>query len=95
MTESEKKQSHTGNLKVENLVVEYRSGGQTIHAVNHISFELPGGRALGLVGETGAGKTTTAKSIMRILPDYATQKVEGKILYNGEDLLKLEEVQIR
>ena len=95
MTESEKKQSHTGNLKVENLVVEYRSGGQTIHAVNHISFELPGGRALGLVGETGAGKTTTAKSIMRILPDYATQKVEGKILYNGEDLLKLEEVQMR
>ena len=44
-----------GYLSVQDLVVEYRSGGETVQAVNHISFDLPGGRSLGLVGETGAG----------------------------------------
>lgn len=84
-----------GYLSVQDLVVEYRSGGETVQAVNHISFDLPGGRSLGLVGETGAGKTTTAKSIMRILPDHATQKVEGVIEYNGKDILKISEAEMQ
>ena len=43
-------------LKVENLVVEYRTGGKVVHAVNNVSFELERGKTLGLVGETGAGR---------------------------------------
>lgn len=84
-----------GYLSVQDLVVEYRSGGETVQAVNHISFDLPGGRSLGLVGETGAGKTTTAKSIMRILPDHATQKVAGVIEYDGTDILKISETEMQ
>lgn len=84
-----------GCLSVQDLVVEYRSGGETVQAVNHISFDLPGGRSLGFVGETGAGKTTTAKSIMRILPDHATQKVCGVIEYDGTDILKISEAEMQ
>lgn len=56
-------------LQVRDLVVEYTSDGKVIHAVNGVNFDLERGKALALVGETGAGKTTIAKSIMRILPD--------------------------
>ena len=49
-------------LRVENLRVEYVSGGKTVHAVNDVSFDLERGKTLGLVGETGAGKTTIAKT---------------------------------
>ena len=55
-------------LSVRGLTVEYTSGGDVIHAVNGVSFDLERGQSLGLVGETGAGKTTIAKSILRILP---------------------------
>ena len=53
-------------IEVKNLVVHYTSGGKEIHAVNDVSFKLEKGETLGLVGETGAGKTTIAKSILRI-----------------------------
>ncbi|MCC8066050.1 MAG: ATP-binding cassette domain-containing protein, partial [Clostridiales bacterium] len=56
-------------LSVKDLVVEYTSDGEIVHAVNGVSFELERGKTLGLVGETGAGKTTIVKSIMQILPD--------------------------
>ena len=56
-------------LSVKDLVVEYMSEGQVVHAVNGVSLTLERGTTLGLVGETGAGKTTIAKSILRILPD--------------------------
>lgn len=78
-------------LSVKDLRVEYSSGGNTIHAVNGVTFSVRKGSSLGLVGETGAGKTTIAKSIMRILPDHATQSVEGEILFEGRDLLKISE----
>ena len=51
-------------LEVEDLSVEYHSGGSVVHAVNHVSFALERGRTIGLVGETGAGKTSTALAIM-------------------------------
>ena len=56
-------------LSVRDLVVEYTAEGQVIHAVNGVSFDLERGKTFGLVGETGAGKTSTAKAILRILPD--------------------------
>ena len=51
-------------LSVENLVVEYTSDGDIVHAVNGVSFQLDKGKTLGLVGETGAGKTTIAKACL-------------------------------
>ena len=55
-------------LEVKDLLVEYTSGKDIVQAVNGISFTLEKGELLGLVGETGAGKTTTALSIMRLIP---------------------------
>ena len=82
-------------LSVRDVVVEYTSGGQVIHAVNGISFDLQRGRSIGLVGETGAGKTTIAKTILRILPDRAARIVGGEIRLDGESLLEANEDEMR
>lgn len=76
-------------LSVRNLTVKYQSGGKIVNAVNDVSLDIDAGKTLGLVGETGAGKTTIAKAIMRILPDHATKSVTGEVIYKGEDLMKL------
>ena len=54
-------------LDIRDLTVEYTSNGEVVHAVNGVSLKLERGKTLGLVGETGAGKTTIAKTILRIL----------------------------
>jgi oligopeptide/dipeptide ABC transporter ATP-binding protein len=82
-------------LSVKELVVEYTAEGQVVHAVNGISFDLECGKALGLVGETGAGKTSTAKAILRILPDPPARIRGGQILLDGQDLLALSEKEMR
>ena len=82
-------------LSVKDLVVEYTSEGQVIHAVNGVSFDLDRGKTFGLVGETGAGKTSTAKAIMRILPDPPAKIRGGEIRLDGEDLLKISEKEMR
>jgi peptide/nickel transport system ATP-binding protein len=82
-------------LTVRDLVVEYTAEGQVIHAVNGISFDLERGKTFGLVGETGAGKTSTAKAIMRILPDPPAKIRGGEIHLDGEDLLKISEREMR
>lgn len=74
-------------LSIRDLYVEYTSGGIAVRAVNGISFDLERGSSLGLVGETGAGKTTIAKAILQILPDHATRSVSGQILFKGTDIL--------
>jgi peptide/nickel transport system ATP-binding protein len=78
-------------LEVKDLVIEYTSGGRIIHAVNGISFSLEKGKTLGLVGETGAGKTSTAKAILRVLPDPPAKVKQGEIRIDGDDILKLSE----
>jgi oligopeptide/dipeptide ABC transporter ATP-binding protein len=82
-------------LSVRDLVVEYTAEGQVIHAVNGISFDLERGKTFGLVGETGAGKTSTAKAIMRILPDPPAKIKSGEIFLEGADLLKIDEKAMR
>ncbi len=81
-------------LEISDLVIEYTSGGQIVHAVNGVSFSLGRGETLGLVGETGAGKTTIAKAILRILPDPPAKIRAGSIVLDGEDLLTLPEKQM-
>ena len=82
-------------LSVKDLFVEYRSGKDVVHAVNGVSFDLARGKTLGLVGETGAGKTTTAKTIMRILPEFTARVARGEVVLDGEDLLALPERAMR
>ncbi len=82
-------------LSVKNLSVQYTSGGRIIHAVNGVSFSLEKGKTLALVGETGAGKTTIAKSLLRILPDPQGKITGGEVFYEGRDLLKLDQKEMR
>ena len=82
-------------LSVRDLVVEYTAEGRVIHAVNGVSFNLERGKTFGLVGETGAGKTSTAKAIMRILPDPPAKIKGGEIYLDGEDLLKISDKEMR
>ncbi len=82
-------------LEIKNLSVEYRADEATIYAVNGVNLSLEKGEALGLVGETGAGKTTIAKSIMRILPPAQAHITSGEIIYEGQDLLSLKEKEMQ
>ena len=81
-------------LEVKDLTIEYTSGGKVIHAVNEVSFSLEKGKTLGLVGETGAGKTTIAKAIMNVLRIPPAHIKSGEILFEGEDLLSMTENQL-
>ena len=74
----------TSFLTVNDLVVEYTSEGSVIHAVNGVSFSLERGKTFGLVGETGAGKTSIAKAILRILPDHLPKFAEDKFFSKGK-----------
>ncbi|MDR1573776.1 MAG: ABC transporter ATP-binding protein [Clostridiales Family XIII bacterium] len=76
-------------LSVKNLTVEYTSDKQVIHAVNGVSFDVRRGKTVGLVGETGAGKTTIAMSILRLLPEPPARVKSGEIFLEGRDLMKL------
>lgn len=82
-------------LEVKDLVVHYTSEGKEIHAVNDVSFCLNKGETLGLVGETGAGKTTIAKSILRILPEPPAHVDQGEILLEGKNLLSMDNDEMR
>ena len=81
-------------LEVKDLSVIYKSDLETVYAVNHISFSIEKGETLGLVGETGAGKTTTALGIMRLLPQRTARFTSGEILLEGVDLKNLSEKEI-
>ena len=81
-------------LDIENLYVEYASGQSTVHALNGINLSVGKGETLGLVGETGAGKTTTALSILRLLPDRTGKVRQGSITYDGLPILKLNETEM-
>ncbi len=64
-------------LRVENLVVEYRTGGHTVHAVSDVSFDVARGETLGLVGESGCGKTTVSRMVLKLLDHL--KKYERKV----------------
>ena len=82
-------------LEIKDLEVIYKTDKTTVHAVNGITFELGKGETIGLVGETGAGKTTTALSLLRLLPEVTARIPKGEIFFEGQDLLKLPEEEMR
>ena len=82
-------------LKVKDLSVEYHSVDGTVQAVRNVSLNVEPGKVLGLVGETGAGKTTTVKTIIGILQQPPGRVTDGEILFLGEDLLKKNSKEMR
>ncbi len=76
-------------LKVEELVTAFQTEEGLLRAVDGVSFDLIKGSTLGLVGESGCGKSVTALSIMRLLPKPSGQYLSGKITFDGVDILSL------
>jgi peptide/nickel transport system ATP-binding protein len=85
-------------LEIKNLITEFRSDGNTIRAVNDVSFILNKGEILGIVGESGSGKSVTSLSIMRLISSPPGKIVNGEIIFNNgnsTNLLALPEKQMR
>ena len=82
-------------LKVDGLKVIYKTDLETVHAVNSISFELNKGETLGLVGETGAGKTTTALTLLGLLPERTARVLGGSIDFDGQDILSANKKELQ
>lgn len=82
-------------LSVKDLAIEYRTDLETVYAVNGISFSLKRGETLGIVGETGAGKTSTALAVLNLLPDRIGKVADGEILFNGENVLNMSHAELQ
>ncbi len=82
-------------IEIRDLYVSYTSNDEVVKAVNGVTFSLAKGKTLGLVGETGAGKTTTALSIMRLLPEVTGHITGGSIMFNGKELTTAREDEMR
>jgi microcin C transport system ATP-binding protein len=82
-------------LEVKDLSVAFRHGRRETLAVDRISFDIMQGETLALVGESGSGKSVTALSVLKLLPYPAASHPSGSIRFNGRDLLKLSENEIR
>lgn len=82
-------------LEIKNLKVQYNTDEAVVYALNDFSLDLGKGEILGVVGETGAGKTTMALSIMKLLPEHVAEVTGGSVTYNGEDVFKMSQKQLR
>ncbi len=82
-------------LEIKDLSVTYRTHDGLVYAVNHLNLNLNDQETLGFVGETGAGKTTTALTILRLLPVPPGKVQNGEIIFNGRNLLKLSDRDMR
>ncbi|THH35398.1 ABC transporter ATP-binding protein [Aliishimia ponticola] len=82
-------------LEVDDLAVEFHVGGTVQRAVQGVSFSLERGKTLGVVGESGCGKSVTSLSIMRLVPQPPGKYARGEIRFDGRDLLTLPEAEMR
>ena len=82
-------------LRIENLHVQYKTDDGAVYALNGIDLTINKGETLGLVGETGAGKTTTALSVLQLLPKKVGMITKGAIYLNGKDVTKMSEREMR
>jgi len=81
-------------FRVENLYLYFRASGGVVRAVDDVSFELGRGRALAIIGESGCGKTSLARAILRLLPRNVST-YEGRVFLDGVDLMNLTEEEFR
>ena len=82
-------------LEIRDLTVKYVTMDGTVHAVTDVNLTIEAGETLGLVGETGAGKTTTALSILNLLPTPPAKITKGEILFDGKNVLEMSDHDIR
>jgi peptide/nickel transport system ATP-binding protein len=81
-------------LEVEHLTTNYKTMRGWVKACEDVNFQVEKGEAMGLVGESGCGKTTVALSLLKLLPSAGRIR-KGKILFNGKDLVPMSDNQIR
>lgn len=82
-------------LDVRNLSVSFDTGEHSLCAVDDVSFSIPRGKCVGIVGESGCGKSVTAMSLVRLLPRPAGRVTGGRVLFDGEDLLTVRSRRLR
>jgi oligopeptide transport system ATP-binding protein len=82
-------------LQVENLKTYFKTRAGYVHAVDGMNFAIKPGEKLAIVGESGCGKSVTSLSIMRLIPQPPGEYVEGRILFEGQDLLEMQESNLR
>jgi len=82
-------------LNVRGLETQFRTREGLVHAVNGVDFSLKEGETLGIVGESGCGKSVTVMSMLRLIPSPPGKVVAGQALYQGKDLLKMSDEEIR
>lgn len=82
-------------VKIKNLRTDFYTEEGVVKAVNDVSFKIKKGETLAVVGESGCGKSVTAMSIMRLIPNPPGKIVGGQILFEGEDILKMSEAEMR
>ena len=82
-------------LQVRDLETTFKIWEGTVHAVNGVSFDLKEGETLGIVGESGCGKSVTVSSILRLIPTPPGKIINGKAMFQGRDLLKISEDELR
>ena len=82
-------------LDIRNLSVQFNTDSGVVRAVNNLNLQLERGKAVGFVGETGAGKTTTALAILQLIQSPPGEITGGEILFNGQDIMKMTEAEKR
>jgi oligopeptide/dipeptide ABC transporter ATP-binding protein len=82
-------------LSIKNLQTHFFTPEGVVKAVNGISFDVPKGKTLGVLGESGCGKSVTAMSILRLIPDPPGKITDGSIIFNGRDLISVSPTEMR
>jgi peptide/nickel transport system ATP-binding protein len=82
-------------LQVRDLITAFDTDGGLIRAVDHVSFDVARGKTLGIVGESGCGKSVTAMSLIRLLPQPAGKILQGEVMFKGRDLTRLKPQEMR
>ncbi len=88
-------EKNTPLLSIQDLTVKFKTQEELITAVNKVSFDIPKGKTVGLVGESGSGKSVTSLAAMGLIPMPPGMITNGKILFNGDDLLQKSEKEMR
>lgn len=94
-TEITKSMAQVIQIEIKNLSVRFSQGDKTVHAVKDVSLKLYKGETLAIVGESGSGKSVTAQAIIALHPKQKVSYPSGEILFNGQDLLKVSDAQMR